>query len=171
MLPQDIRETYKSFTKRERRILIAIVAVPVLAALLSRLFSLFISFALQDLDYNSFTGELLFWMRDTVPTLIPFVFFTVLLIVCSVTKKWKLLWPLLVYFGGAPLIFELLASFEIAAYAFDWFDTRILRFFISCLFTLVHFARYAFLWLTVLYVYRYFKARQIQQNNLEETLS
>jgi len=101
------------------------------------------------------------------------LFFLAILVVCAVTKKWKLLWPLLVFAAASLAYLEYFGAFNIFIPLFEhnpfdhsfFLSARIWRFVRDLTGFILLAVRHASIWLTVYYVGRYFK----QKNQLEES--
>jgi len=160
-VPQPgLRATFRSFAQRQRNILIAIAGAPLLIFLLGN----------AQLLVNPWGGGLVAWQTiETMLAVVNVLLFIAIIAACAATKKWSLLWPMLV-FSGLPLVFILLNSFHnfligvISIDPFYDFSARVIRFVFGLLSTLIFFIRSASIWLTVYLVGRYFK----QKNTLEE---
>jgi len=162
--------TFKSFTPRQRNILIAIVAAPVVLLLLGNWHSLIDQWQPQ-----------FFMLHRTLHGVFvatEILFLVALVIVCATRKKWKLLWPLFVFIGASLVVFNLtnalhdllwqLTVFARAPYDFTHatpFVFRLGRLALNLFSTLANIASHASIWLTV-----YLTARHFKQQNKSTTL-
>ena len=153
--PPTLWQSFASFTQRERNILLAIVIIPAMLLIMPSFSRLFWSnFALMNL-FNISLGVL------------GALFFIAVLIVSAVTKKWHLLWPLLL-FASLPILNTILNYIQGFWSSHLYFENpiRTISDFISnFIWAITAIVRHASIWLTVYYVGRYFSARQTQQNN------
>jgi len=149
-----LRQIFASFTQRERNILLAIVIIPIMFMFtgnFSRL--LWGNFRLM----NTFNVAL---------SIVGVLFFVAILIVCGTTKKWNLLWPLLL-FAGLPFVNSVtgfLSNYLMAALSLNFYfddpSINVIFFITDIIAMLVATARHASIWLTVYLVGRYFMRKQ-----------
>ena len=147
------KKTFSSFTSRERSILIGIVLVPLMLFLLPSFVHL--------IPWDARSLREVFFVSITV---LQIAFFVAVLIVSGISKKWKLLWPLII-FCILPLVTSALNLIQSELFfALDLsFESAIMRvssFVIGFISAAIVFVRVASVVLAVVYVGHYFKARQ-----------
>jgi len=172
----QLRKAYEVFTKREKRILILVVAIPVALMLLSGLNSALL--------FSSVPVSISFSLRTIVNVVISNIQRFLLLAIigyCAVTKQFKILWPLLVFIGlrVIPDILypinnalryslnslpyeELIISPTLAPERIYWFLSAIIG-------SLSSIVQHACIWLTPFLVGRYFKNKSQQPISKGET--